>query len=85
MASSGAEPAASAFIPPLSEAQGFPEKDVHEHRILLWHDKISIAPGYTIPEGPGEEEVARRQAIREYLHTILAQLDEADSVAKVQP
>jgi hypothetical protein len=55
---------------------------LYEKRLLLLPAKIPVRMGYTIPKGPGTEQAARRQAIREQLQAVIAQLDEADRAAQ---
>ena len=61
------------------------EKDTHGVYWLMWQNKLPIRPGYSIPEGPGEEDdqpPARRAALRSWLVSLLAEIDKADQEAE---
>ena len=49
---------------------------------LVWSEKIPVRPGYSIPTGPGQEQEDRRQAIREYLESMLEAVNKADREAR---
>ncbi len=46
--------------------------------LLMWGNKVPMKPGYSVPTGPGDEQEARRKAIRAWLVEMLAEIDKAD-------
>ena len=54
---------------------------LYHHGVLVWPDKIPVRAGYTVPTGPGDEQEARRKAIRDYLEAVLAEIAQADEQA----
>lgn len=58
---------------------------LYRNRMLCLPGKLSITPGYQIPEGPGRDECERRDAIRRGFRHALVLLDEADQRAGRSP